>query len=262
MNASNHVDELIEMYALGALTTEEYGSVKDHLATCARCRTLAAEASTITAQLAYAADDLTPAPVAKARLMARVDADLAVTPSVPAFAAPRPRALPEPRHSRWASLRHALGAWSPGFALACLVLLVITGAYALSLRDQMQQTQAKLAILSDPNLQSQALATTAATPPGAQARLLLTPDRSLALLNLNGMKPLDAAHTYQFWLIQDGKPLPAGTFQSDSSGSAQLLVRASQPLRDFQQAGVTIEPAGGSQTPTVSAMVFAGQLHQ
>jgi anti-sigma-K factor RskA len=124
------------------------------------------------------------------------------------------------------------------------------------------QTQAKLALLGDPQLRTAVLATTPATPPGAQAHLLLSPDRSSALLTLNGVKPLPVSQTYEFWLIQDGKPLPAGTFRVDPSGNAQFLVQASQPLRDFQQAGITIERAGGSQTPTVSAMIFAGPIHE
>jgi anti-sigma-K factor RskA len=77
----------------------------------------------------------------------------------------------------------------------------------------------------------------------------------------NHLSQLQANTTYELWLIPAGpnaKPIPAGTFKPDSAGRASL-VTAGLPVGVTAGAfGVTIEPEGGSATPTLP-IVLAGE---
>ncbi len=251
MNTEAHVDELIEVYALGALLPGERANVEQHLATCTRCRALAKEALDTVAAFPPAVEPVSPSPQLKRRLMARIEADLDSTP-------PRPSVLQTLRF-RVTRAARAL-ALSPALALTGLVLIVIVGAYALYLQRELDQKRAEMALLSQPDLRTSDLAGAAVAPPGAQARLFIAPEQNTALLTLNGLRPLGSDQTYEFWLIRGQQALPAGLFNVDRSGMGRLLIRASEPVGNFDQAGITIERAGGSQSPNLNALVFAGPI--
>jgi anti-sigma-K factor RskA len=79
---------------------------------------------------------------------------------------------------------------------------------------------------------------------GSSGRLLLT---------ASNLHPLPAGKTYELWILQPGgkKPLPAGTFAPDSSGNASVILAQAPAGLTVQGFGVTIENAGGSDTPTL-----------
>lgn len=68
----------------------------------------------------------------------------------------------------------------------------------------------------------------------------------------NNMEPLPANKVYELWLMpaNGGAPMPAGTFKPDAGGNAMMnhSMTAGMEARAF---AVTIEPEGGSQTPTM-----------
>ena len=55
--------------------------------------------------------------------------------------------------------------------------------------------------------------------------------------------------TYQLWLVDDSGATPIGTFQPDEDGQVAEIYDGIDPT-EFT-VGVTIEPAGGSDTPTL-----------
>jgi hypothetical protein len=76
----------------------------------------------------------------------------------------------------------------------------------------------------------------------------------------SGLKPLPAGKTYELWMepTQGKAPLPAGMFQPNADGSAAVVL---PPLPAHTQARrflVTVEPAGGSATPSLP-IVMQGQ---
>ena len=79
MSTDSHVDELIAVYALGALSVEERQAVERHLAVCDTCRALAADAEATARVLPFAAEPVEPSPQVKQRLLARIEADKATT---------------------------------------------------------------------------------------------------------------------------------------------------------------------------------------
>jgi len=252
LSTESHVDELIEMYALGALLPDERANVEQHLARCPRCRALVEEAWDAVTAIPRALEPVSPSPQMKRRLMARIDADLAST-------TPRP-ALLRTLRSSLSRVQRAFIALSPAIALASLVLVVIVGAYAWSMQSELDQKRVELTLLSQPGLHTTDLASTSVAPPGAQARLFLAPEHNTALLTLHGFKPLGPDQVYEFWLIRGQQALPAGVFSVDQSGTGRLVVQAAEPVGNFNQAGITIERAGGSQSPNLDALVFAGPI--
>jgi anti-sigma-K factor RskA len=65
--------------------------------------------------------------------------------------------------------------------------------------------------------------------------------------------------TYELWIIpQDGTaPIPAGTFHPDDQGNASVVLPDLPKGIAAKAFGVTIEPEGGSQTPTLP-IIMAG----
>ncbi len=149
--------------------------------------------------------------------------------------------------------------WSPAVALAAIWLAIVLGWWAWSLQNELSRAREELAFFSS-NLSLANLPATAQAPPGSQAKLFTSADRRVALLTVNGLKPLSAAQTYEFWLIRGGQATPAGLFSVDATGSGLLLAQSREAIKNFDQAGISIEPAGGSDSPTLSALVFAGPI--
>jgi len=68
---------------------------------------------------------------------------------------------------------------------------------------------------------------------------------------------LPADKQYQLWGIIAGKPVSAGTYDAhDTPRSLQQMAS----LKDVEMFAITIEPAGGSEQPTLDQMVVAGKL--
>jgi anti-sigma-K factor RskA len=60
-------------------------------------------------------------------------------------------------------------------------------------------------------------------------------------------------------LIQDGERTSGGVFSVKQGGYAAKVIYAPLPLADYSSFGVTIEPAGGSPSPT-GDKVLGGNL--
>ena len=78
-------------------------------------------------------------------------------------------------------------------------------------------------------------------------------------LAMRGLPRLDPGHQYQLWLVKEGHRISGGVFDADEYGYANLLLRVPQDFRGFTATGISVEPAGGSPTPT-GARVATGKL--
>jgi anti-sigma-K factor RskA len=70
---------------------------------------------------------------------------------------------------------------------------------------------------------------------------------------------LNGAKTYELWLIptgKDAKPIPAGTFKPDSQGRVNLVLASLPKGVDVAVMGVTVEPDGGSEKPTMPIVLM------
>jgi anti-sigma-K factor RskA len=82
--------------------------------------------------------------------------------------------------------------------------------------------------------------------------LVLNSELKKGVLFAWGLDTLDAAHTYQVWLIQpDGRRVSGGLFCPESDQPfVSVIIPSSRPFTDYTGLGITVEPSGGSPGPT------------
>jgi hypothetical protein len=91
------------------------------------------------------------------------------------------------------------------------------------------------------------------TPPQPQMKMLYSREKGSLFLMASNTPVLPDDKIYELWLLPaDGSaPMPAGWFKPDAKGNGMIfhtLVAAGIDAKGF---AVTIEPAGGSQSPTM-----------
>jgi anti-sigma-K factor RskA len=97
------------------------------------------------------------------------------------------------------------------------------------------------------------LTTTGAAPPGIQ--FYWNRRANQGVLAAYRLPPAAEGKVYQLWLIHDGTPVPSTTFNSSADGRA-LVASFSLPANArFEAVAVTVEPAGGSRTPTLPILL-------
>ncbi len=241
-----HVDDLIDLYALGALEPDEQSAVDQHLDECARCRVHLAKAKELVLLLAWTPDQHEPPPALRGRVLRRVQQ--------------LQRLDGDEAKPWWQRFTFDLRAWTPRFSLglagAMAALLLVVGLRTArlqdevsSLRAQLQEQQLVVDVLRSPDSRLVSLAAQPGAPTG-RAQLLLDPNGKRAYLVTSELRPLSAEQTYQLWLIGDNTPVSMGTFEVSDEGVARIVVQADRPLQQFQAVGVSIEPEGGSPQPT------------
>ena len=99
------------------------------------------------------------------------------------------------------------------------------------------------------------------TDPWTSARgmMMVSQAGTRALLLVVDLPPLPPDRVYQVWLIKHGQKYNAGWFTVDSTGYGQTVIIPVAPFGEFEAAGITVEPAGGSNDPT-GASVLKGDL--
>jgi len=262
--------ELLDAYSLGALEKPESRRVEKHLSGCSNCRLLHQQAAETAALLALAAPLRRASPALRLRLRQRV--------------LPRPTLswLPAPRLS-WATAAAvlvvvALGALTWGGFLQTQVndLKTDSDRFAVlynelerrgetvdvlqkALTDAafrqenlqsliQEQDQAMRVVALDSESREDLVGTVPASP--VRGAYFWSAETNLGVLFVVNLSQISEDNTYQLWVLkQDGTPVSAGIFRPQADGSARLLV---QGILGSTLTGmaITVEPAGGSETPT------------
>jgi anti-sigma-K factor RskA len=120
-------------------------------------------------------------------------------------------------------------------------------AQQMALAEQLAAGQLALGLLAQADTR-----TYAAASETASGRLIVSPSANTAVLLAKGLAALDAAHTYQLWLIPvQGQPVGIGLYHPSTGANVVVLpIQPSQDLADYAAFGITLEPAAGSPTPT------------
>ena len=264
MTDDRHISqEELALHAMQALTTEESAAVRLHLAQCAECRKELAEVSGDLALVAMSVGQHAVPEGARQRFIARIATAppasqqatrTAVVPIIPAKRAARPTS------------------WIPWAAVAAMLIVsVALGVAAFFLNQQLQtedallrreerliqarnaenlKARALLDVLTAPGAQ-RVLLTTGKTPPAPSARAVYLASRGALVLQASNMQALPENKTYELWVIPtSGAPVPAGLFRPDASGSASVVLPVIPRGVQAKAFGITIENAGGSNTPT------------
>jgi anti-sigma factor RsiW len=230
--ADETIHELTAAYALDALDEGERDAYEEHLGTCERGRAERGTRSQAAAALAYGVE--TPRPPASLRARILEEAAAERSNVVPLLRRPAFRAV-------------------AGIAAVAAGLAIGFGIWAASLHDRLRdersasaQLRAALGVLGDTQARRIAL--------GSKGSLVVTRSGEAALVT-NGLPAAPAGKTYEAWVIQGGKPLPAGLMRG---GHSVDVLRLQRPVPPHATVAVTVEPARGSTSPTGS-MILHGR---
>jgi hypothetical protein len=150
--------------------------------------------------------------------------------------------------------------WLPLIAAAALIALVVTNAYWFT---RMNSSSGASAGDSTPFMLSDAGNLGYARLEGMvgdySAVIMWDVNSKTGLIYARNMPPLNADKVYQLWLLKDDVRVSGGTFTVSPDGVGSMIFTAPDPISEFNAAGITEEPMGGSDEPT-SAPVCSGQL--
>ncbi len=85
--------------------------------------------------------------------------------------------------------------------------------------------------------------------------VVYSPSQDALVVEGDDVPVLDDTATYQLWLVGDEGPVPVGIFRPDADGRVSERFSDADPT-DFVL-GVTREPAGGSESPTLPILASA-----
>ncbi len=122
------------------------------------------------------------------------------------------------------------------------------------------QAQLEMSVLLQPNVRVVNLTGIVDAFRTATVTVFYAPQSTTAYVSVANLPPLAPDQTYQLWLINRNQRLPSSVFNTDASGVSRLIVQSNEPFSRFQSIGVTIEPAGGSQTPNPAGLIAQGRL--
>lgn len=241
--------ELAALYAVDALEPAERAAFEKHLARCPQCREEVAGYAEASEHLASAAAAEPPAELRASVLSAihgirpGTDSRLKAVPAEEPAAPPgnRVSSLQERRQRRNRRLLAAAAAavLMPGIAVAGWSL----GAD----QERQQQEQAAAQEQQRENRLLTAADVTAESVDvnGEPATLVYSREQDSALFVASGLPDPGTGKEYQLWLLDDGAALPDVRF---SGGAVRTWLTGD--LVPAGGAALTIEPEGGSATPT------------
>ena len=227
----NHEElELIPAFALGSLDAEDSDRVREHVARCRACREELASFQEVTGGLALTVPRQDPPAWLESKLMEKVLSSRR-RPSLPEF----------------------LGIRRPMLAAIAAMLIVALGAGNIYLLTRPFQSQALV-----PGLVTVVLTGTGETRE-AYGTIVIDRDDNRGVLAVRGLAPLAATRAYQLWIIRESERRSGGVFNVSADGYGSLQVTVPAGFTGFTRFGISIEPAGGSPSPT-GARVMSGKI--
>ena len=249
-----HVED-VGAWVLGALPARESERFAAHLPGCAVCRREVAELQMVADTLPLVAEQVTPPPELKDRIMTavRAEADVLEAAGPEADAVATPAAAYEPaRPARPAAARErpwwrrpllALRPVPAAFAAAVLIALGVAGGVLVSGGDDgpsARTVQASVALPTDP-----------------AARAALTVEGERATLSVRDFPSPPNGRVYQVWRLRRGQTAPEPTDALFDVRSGRATVEVPGGVEGVDKVLVTDEPKGGSAAPTRDPVVIA-----
>jgi anti-sigma-K factor RskA len=234
------VHSLVGAYVLDAVDDLERVAFERHLLECDSCRTELDELRETSARMADSTWSVPP-PRLRTEVMAAVGRTRQLAPHDPVAPAGKPRT---------SGVRRLTLA-----AAAAVVLAAGTGTTVYAIQDQRVRDRSAVAaaaqlreariqsILSSPDL----IVRTSPVRGGGKVTVASSASKNAAVVSLGAQRAPAANQAFQMWSIHGTTPTGAGVMAA-GEGSAMAIVDG---LPGSDALGVTLEPAGGSATPTL-----------
>ncbi|HEY4152985.1 MAG TPA: anti-sigma factor [Pseudolysinimonas sp.] len=238
-------------YVLNALSDAENAQFEHLLADSEETRAEVTELSDTAVELGLSVEPVDP----PAGLRASILDKIAVTPQLTAKLQPaepheiaRPAGPVERRARRTWYTRPVTAL----IAAAAAVALIFGGGIGVNAVIQSQQVSATAAQINQIQAAADYRRSTVKVSTGGTATLIWSASLQSSALMVQGIDKLPGDKTYELWYIGTQGPTSAGTFEAD--GSLQTVLLKGE-LKAGDTVGVTIEPAGGSHSPTTNPIV-------
>ncbi len=234
---SDDLHTLTGAYAVNALSDTERAAFETHLVRCESCAEEVAELSATAAHLGAAAEFAPPA-----HLRARVLAAAAETRQL----APHTARVPRPRRG--------FGRAGGLLAAACLVAVAFVAVQTerSGQEDQLAQLSSQYERFSDLLSTPDAKIFSATGTNGAVGTAVMSPSRNEMLFLGKDLPAPPGGSVYQLWMIAPDGAHSAGVLPSPTAP----LVASGVP--GAQKVALTVEPQGGSPSPTGDLVVEVG----
>jgi anti-sigma-K factor RskA len=248
MQRTEHVEDLIGGYLLGALEDAEGARVAAHLEQCETCTARFIEAREVLAVFPDDLDELAPRAHVKAALLE------AAGSSLPTPATANVRDIGVAR-----SHRLSFAQWAPLAAAAAAVIAIVVGlaSWALVLDNRLEERDKQLAraeaLVSAVTTSGRVLTmegTDAA--PDVHAALIVPSDGD------NNVPQPERGTGYHLWLFANDEPVPGGVLTPDGNGNIVTRIDGVD-LAQFDRMELDVQPLG-SDSPG-GTTVLGGALN-
>ncbi|MFJ3987758.1 anti-sigma factor domain-containing protein [Streptomyces sp. NPDC090032] len=228
-------------YALDALDADERAAFEAHLDACPDCRLEVAEFAATAGRLALAVG-VTPPPALKDSVLRQIS-NVRQEP-------PRTGRDPQVERSSGRSLL-----WMRRWMLAaCFVAAALGGVAtwqhqeAQDAQQQADQAQASAEQVAAVLGASDAKTHATSLPDGARGVVVVSKRQNRAVFTASGLSTPPEGKVYELWFDDHGTMRPAGLLGPDRSNQITLM---DGTVDQASGVGITVEPAGGSKTPTL-----------
>ena len=238
-------------YTLHALDAEEARAFESHLLESEETRNEVTELADTAVLLGLAVDPVRPPASLKASIMAQI----ATTPQLDREQPSAP--VVDVARFSGAAERKAQSRWfRPVIALASVAAaaaIIFGGAVVSNNIGTTTQQQAQADQLAAINSADDSQKLVAAVDGGGTATLVWSTDLASSALIVDDFASLPADKVYELWYIDENGARPAGTFTVGSDGKTWQVLEGTMGAGDT--VGVTVEPSGGSTTPTTDPVL-------
>lgn len=241
--------DAVGAYVVGALEPADTATFETHLLHCAVCREEVVALREVAAELSFLAAAPPPPPGLRTAVLAAIPGVPQLPPVAVATTPASPEAgtgvvdLDSARRTRLERRTRVLTL----LVAAVSVLALALGGVVVSLsgRDQAPVASAgpDAGLLSAPD----ARIVRATLTNGAEASFVVSKSQNRALFAAHALPDPGAGRTYQLWTLHDGVASPDSTL----GGGADVTEWFHGAVGEADQLAVTVEPAGGSRTPTL-----------
>ncbi|TCP27079.1 putative zinc finger protein [Scopulibacillus darangshiensis] len=234
-------------YFNGALRREDKEAFERHLETCYSCQDELEELEILTADLPYLSESVTPPDNMKKRILSNV------TGTVPEKETAQPRVTEQKKQLDIGRIprkrKNGVNPWTIGLA-ACLALSLIGNIYTVSenafQNNANQPSNQKVAKVLF-NIPLGATQSDAQKMRASAAMVKSNKDVTL-FIQAQDLKPTKGNQVYQVWLINDGKPVPAGSFKPNQNGSGTVSYNMKQG-KQWDAVAISLESAPNHKQP-------------
>lgn len=249
---TNHeeFENLAALDSIGALDANEALKLEQHLEICDQCREAADEYVEAASVLALAAPPVIPPDAVRAGILESIQEREAAVEI-------RDRKTPTWWLAAAAVFFVALFAWSELRNRMMRERVEEMQASTRSTWEQNRRLEAnnermarQLEKLTSPETRMIAL-TGEAIAPTAKARIFMDEQEHTALVFFENLPPNGADKNYELWVVRADRPnpVPAGVFEADGNGKAQVLMKNLPADTEIKAIAVTLEPKDGTAAP-------------